>query len=51
MLFLIVSHDEIQFIPDGWSRSQKILDGGAGARNLVSRSTDIVCGAASKLYK
>jgi len=29
-------------ILDGWSRSQKLSDGGAGARNLGSCSTDIV---------
>ena len=35
---------------DDWSWSQKLLDGGAGAWNLGSGSTEIVCGA-SELYK
>ena len=39
-----------QAILNGWSQCQKLLDGGAGAWNLVSGSTDIVCGE-SELYK
>ena len=35
---------------DGWSRSQKLLDGGAEAGNLGSGSAEIVCGT-SELYK
>jgi len=38
-----------QAILDGWSRCQKILDGGAGAWNLGSHSTVIVC-AASEFF-
>jgi len=37
-------------ILDGWIRSQKLLDGGAEAWNLGSRSTDTVCGT-SELCK
>ena len=35
---------------DGWSRNQKLLDGGADAWNLGPGSTDIVYGE-SELYK
>ena len=37
-------------ILQGWSRSQKLLDGGTGAWNLGSASTEIACWA-SELYK
>ena len=40
----------VEAILDGWSRSQKVLDGGAEAWNLGSGSTEIVCGR-SELYK
>jgi len=39
-----------QVILDGWSRSQKLSDGGAGAGNCGSGSTDIACGG-RELYK
>jgi len=37
-------------ILDGWSQSQKLLDGGVEAWKLGSGSTALVCGA-SRLYK
>jgi len=39
-----------QVILDGCSRSQNLLDGGAGAWIMSSASTGIVCGA-SELYR
>jgi len=42
--------DLAQVIADGWSQSQKILNGGAGSWYLSSCPTDIVCGT-SQLCK